>query len=256
MQGDRNEAWRRSYPDERGDGRWPSGEHEGAYGAQHGGYISGPSPDGADNPGSPANYDRWSRDVGRHEDRWSHGGYDASEYGGEHYADRAPSDERMSRGFDPRMSHGYGSERMSERFDTMNDVPSYHPSSAARREGFGASDVGRSRPMFLGKGPKGYTRSDERIREEICERLSEGYLDASDIEVVVQDGEVTLTGSIADRRTKRLAEELADGVRGVKDIENRLKLRSSGPAEAPKTEAPKSEAQAKSSQNGAASQRV
>lgn len=203
--GDRNDAWRSSYPDERGDGRWNRGEHEGAYGAQHGGYISRSSMDGADNP------DRWSRDLGRHEDRWSHG-------------------------------YGYSSERMSGRFDTMSDVPSYHPS-------------------FHGKGPKGYTRSDERIREEICERLSEGYLDASDIEVSVQDGEVTLTGSIADRRTKRLAEELADGIRGVKDIENRLKLRSGGSTavqktEAPKTEAPKTEASASSSQNGAASPRV
>lgn len=85
---------------------------------------------------------------------------------------------------------------------------------------------GMSRP-FQGKGPKGYVRSDERIHEEVCELLSDGHLDASDIDVTVKDGEVTLMGTVCDRRTKRLAEELVEGVRGIKDIQNQLRISGS-----------------------------
>lgn len=85
---------------------------------------------------------------------------------------------------------------------------------------------GMNRP-FPGKGPKGYVRSDERIHEEVCELLSDGHLDASDIDVTVKDAEVTLMGTVCDRRTKRLAEELLEGVRGIKDIQNQLKVSGS-----------------------------
>jgi hypothetical protein len=81
---------------------------------------------------------------------------------------------------------------------------------------------------FYGKGPKGYKRSDERIREEVCECLSNGHIDASEIEVTVQDGEVTLSGFVMDRRSKRLAEELLDDVRGVSDVDNKLKVKTLG----------------------------
>src|SRR6187200_3062823 len=48
---------------------------------------------------------------------------------------------------------------------------------------------------YAGRGPKGYRRSDERIREEISDQFMEDdQLDASDIEVNVQDGVVMLTG--------------------------------------------------------------
>lgn len=76
-----------------------------------------------------------------------------------------------------------------------------------------------------GRGPRGYKRSDERICEEICDRLSaHGEIDASDIEVKVENGEVTLTGTVPDRRTKRLAESVVDTVRNVVDIHNQLRL--------------------------------
>ena len=81
-------------------------------------------------------------------------------------------------------------------------------------------------PQFVDKGPRGYVRSDERIREEIQERLANGYIDASDVEVAVQNGEVTLTGSVVDRRTRRMAEELLDPIRGIKDVTNRIRAKS------------------------------
>lgn len=76
-----------------------------------------------------------------------------------------------------------------------------------------------------GRGPKGYRRSDERITEEICERLTDhGGVDASEIEVRVENGEVTLEGTVESRRAKRLAEAVADTIRVVEDIHNRLRL--------------------------------
>lgn len=76
-----------------------------------------------------------------------------------------------------------------------------------------------------GRGPRGYRRSDERIRDEVCDRLeAHGAIDASRFEVKVENGEVTLEGTVSDRRTKRLAQAVADTVSGVEDIHNRLRL--------------------------------
>jgi osmotically-inducible protein OsmY len=78
-----------------------------------------------------------------------------------------------------------------------------------------------------GKGPKGYVRSDARIHEDICERLTHHPLiDASLMEVSVKDHEVTLTGEIQDRRMKHMAEDLVDGVLGVREIHNNLRVRN------------------------------
>src|SRR5687767_13700993 len=59
--------------------------------------------------------------------------------------------------------------------------------------------IGEKVRRFFGKGPKGYKRSDDRIREDVCDVLSEGWIDASDIEVRVSDSEVTLIGFVTDR---------------------------------------------------------
>ncbi|HEX2164535.1 MAG TPA: BON domain-containing protein [Thermoanaerobaculia bacterium] len=76
-----------------------------------------------------------------------------------------------------------------------------------------------------GRGPEGYRRSDERVHEEVCERLAaNGRLDAGRMRVRVDDGEVTLEGEVPDRRSKRLAEVIADTVAGVVDVHNRLTL--------------------------------
>ena len=58
-----------------------------------------------------------------------------------------------------------------------------------------------------------------------------GDLDASDIEVRVDDDEVTLEGSVSSRRMKRLAEDVASTVFGIHDIHNRLRVRRSNDAE-------------------------
>lgn len=80
-----------------------------------------------------------------------------------------------------------------------------------------------------GKGPVNYVRSDDRIRENICEALTDDdAIDASEIEVIVHDGEVTLTGIVDDRETKRAAEDCVWHVGGVKDVQNQLRLRPRG----------------------------
>lgn len=80
-----------------------------------------------------------------------------------------------------------------------------------------------------GKGPRGYKRSDARILEEIAEHFTDHHnLDASEIEISVKDGEVTLEGMVNGRFEKRLAEDLAERVRGVTEIHNRLKIARMG----------------------------
>jgi osmotically-inducible protein OsmY len=76
-----------------------------------------------------------------------------------------------------------------------------------------------------GRGPKNYSRSEDRIREDVSDRLSDAAdVDASDIEVAVNGSEVTLTGTVDSRRAKRRAEDLADDVSGVKHVQNNLRV--------------------------------
>jgi hypothetical protein len=85
---------------------------------------------------------------------------------------------------------------------------------------------GVGRESYLGRGPRGYRRTDERIREDINDRLTwHPDIDASDIDVRVETGEVTLTGVVEDRRAKRLAEDIVEAVYGVDDVHNQLKIR-------------------------------
>lgn len=91
-------------------------------------------------------------------------------------------------------------------------------------------DYGPSREMqsFRGRGPQGYRRSDERLKEMICERLTEDpMIDASDITVEVKDQTVKLTGTVDDRGTKYEIEELIERCGGVKDIDNQVRVRTS-----------------------------
>lgn len=82
-----------------------------------------------------------------------------------------------------------------------------------------------SRP-FMNKGPRGYVRSDARIWEDVCDELSAGYLDASDVEVSVDQGVVRLNGFVTDQHALRRAQQMADGCRGVKGVENHLRVQS------------------------------
>jgi hypothetical protein len=81
------------------------------------------------------------------------------------------------------------------------------------------------RVSFRGRGPKNYRRSDDRILEEVNERLTDDHdVDASEIEVAVENGEVTLSGTVNSRHEKRMAEDVAESCHGVVDVHNRLRV--------------------------------
>lgn len=83
-------------------------------------------------------------------------------------------------------------------------------------------DVGK--PRY----PKGYRRPDTSILDDVCMMLGHDLeVDASEIEVDVQNAEVTLRGTVETRDEKRRAEQLAERVRGVVDVHNQLRARSS-----------------------------
>lgn len=98
------------------------------------------------------------------------------------------------------------------------------------RSWFGDDEAERRRRVdeqatHRGRGPKGYSRSDDRIREDVSDRLTEDpHIDASGIDVTVASGEVTLSGSVDRRWAKRHAEDIAEGVSGVKHVQNNLRL--------------------------------
>ncbi len=92
------------------------------------------------------------------------------------------------------------------------------------RTGWSRRDFG-SRGGRRNRGPKNYTRSDERIREDICDQLMNGDDDVSDVEVKVEGGEVTLSGTVERRDIKYRIEELADEIGGVKDVRNEIRVK-------------------------------
>jgi osmotically-inducible protein OsmY len=90
------------------------------------------------------------------------------------------------------------------------------------------SGQARNSGQFRGRGPKGYRRSDDRLTEDINERLTDHPgIDAENIEVRVKDGEVTLTGTVDDRHAKRMAEDVAWQVSGVMEVTNQLRIKRS-----------------------------
>jgi len=93
---------------------------------------------------------------------------------------------------------------------------------------YGQSGQGMQERSHRGRGPKGYERSDERIKEVICEKLTDApNIDASNLSVEVKNKEVTLSGTVSSRKEKFAAEELIERCGGVKEIHNQLKVQSS-----------------------------
>lgn len=107
----------------------------------------------------------------------------------------------------------------------------YYPYYGAPSEGNyrGEREAWMERGPYTGRGPKGYQRSDDRIFEEVCQRLTEhGQIDARKIQVQVQNGEVTLNGTVDSRRTKRMVEDTIDSISGVQDVHNQLSVQPEG----------------------------
>lgn len=93
------------------------------------------------------------------------------------------------------------------------------------QQGYGQQQGQQRGGLHRGKGPAGYVRSDDRIREMVCDCLTDhDEIDASHIEVSVKNGEVTLSGAVEDRRTKRMVEDIIDNLSGVKEVINQLRI--------------------------------
>jgi hypothetical protein len=74
-------------------------------------------------------------------------------------------------------------------------------------------------------GPKGYKRSDDRIREDLCEHLMDiSEIDVSDVSIEVRDGHVTLEGTVPQRGMKYDIEDIAATTLGVTDVENNIRV--------------------------------
>jgi osmotically-inducible protein OsmY len=107
------------------------------------------------------------------------------------------------------------------------EYASYGRSTYGAQSGYGR-DYGAASQDYRGRGPKGYTRSDDRLKEMICERLTDDpRIDASDVTVEVNQGIVRLTGAVGERRTKYQIEDLIERCGGVQDVDNQLRIRSS-----------------------------
>ena len=126
-----------------------------------------------------------------------------------------------------RTQEGYGGTG-SER---QQDSGGYWGQGSGGGQGIGGSGTGFSAAgswmagPHSGRGPQGYQRSDARIEEDVCEHLTHhGMLDATGIQVRVENGEVTLAGTVESRQAKRLAEDILDSISGVKDIHNQLRV--------------------------------
>ena len=118
---------------------------------------------------------------------------------------------------DENMRQGFGGMQELERIENDDGARSREP----RRD-----LQGRERGPFYGRGPRGYRRSDQRLLEEISDRLmAHPDVDASDIEVRVDKCVAVLSGTVENRYQKRIAEYVAEDVMGVDDVDHRLKVR-------------------------------
>jgi hypothetical protein len=198
--------------------------------------------------------ERWNRD-----DRWRSGerawGNERSYSSDRPYGDRdygwnnEASRSEGYREYGDRYGRSSNSPRDQERSAAAIDRPfrggaAFQPYARGSQEfgpeGYGSASYATSRARdthsserwrvpgpHVGRGPKGYERSEERMREEINDRLTaHGLVDATDVEVRIERGEVTLTGFVDSRDAKRAAEDCTEDVQGVREVHNHLRIRS------------------------------
>ncbi|MEM5277191.1 BON domain-containing protein [Cupriavidus taiwanensis] len=167
------------------------------------------------------------------EGRYGQRGGPARDYGEGRYEGRQrhDSDVRES-GY-----YGGGSSPAQRVWESSARRPPWEEDEAWRRgsevrDEWGDRRGNAARGMPRGReraGPKGYQRSDERIREDICERLAHArHVDVREVEVEVQGGVVRLTGNVRDRRQKYCIEDIVDDVFGVQEIHNAVRLGAPG----------------------------
>lgn len=136
--------------------------------------------------------------------------------------------DREGRRFDRPTQRRYGPQRAYSSADQygenigntgFSDAGFYDDTS------FDTNEQRFSRGEHFGKGPKGWRRSDESIREEACEALSDdSHLDASEIEVSVNECVIHLKGIVDERASKKRAEACVENIAGVQDVINEIRV--------------------------------
>ncbi len=166
------------------------------------------------------------------------GGYESAYPGYDRrWAQRNYSSDRtgssFSRGYDPYSDYPYrgGNRRPYGGTDWEHERNRDFLSRAGDEVAswFGDEEAARRRERdegHRGKGPKNYMRSDERLHELVSDELADDrHIDASDIDVSVSDGEVTLDGTVTERFAKRHAEDIAERISGIKHVQNNLRVK-------------------------------
>lgn len=219
--GDWDSRWNRpSYGGWRGGANDPDYD----YGAGYGGYSGRGEP----GYGRGYGYQGMEHDYGnRSFDRgYGHGGYEGSApgYGGYGYGGYTDYGYGGYAGYGGYRS-GYGGERGEWR---GGSAMGYEPRPQRYQGRESQWEWGRQQ-SYAGRGPRNYHRSDQRIEEDVNEALTRHPgLDASDMEVHVENGEVTLTGTVGSRQDKRMAEDAAESCSGVRDVHDQLRVSSAG----------------------------
>ncbi len=132
-------------------------------------------------------------------------------------------DEEWSRGAQRIFNRGYGYGRYRNAgLDQEDRVGRPYPRNQERLQ----YDDWREPGPYTGYGPSDYEQpKDERIMEEVNERLMQhGRLNALGINVVASDGKVSLQGVVGSERERRMAEQVAQSVPGVRRVYNRLRI--------------------------------
>ena len=182
----------------------------------YGNYGRGSSSYGRNYGGS---YDSRGMGTGGYTGGYGRGyGSEGTGYGRNYGESRGMNTNRYSSGFG---SMDYSSDYDSD-FDTEFD---YDYDFDTMPTSWSYQEIWLIPGPFSGIGPQGYQRSDERIREDINERLTQhGRLNARDIQAEVKDGEATITGTVESRQAKRIAEDIVESVTGIKDVHNQLRV--------------------------------
>lgn len=222
-QGGRNESFGgQGYGNQRSGGQAFSGGH-------YGGFANEASPGqgnygnrGFSNQGySGQRFNQGSSGQSRGfagQGEWNQGGWSQSErdfgQGGPDYG------QTFGRGYAGEGSRGQdfsGSGYGNQGYGSRGSMSQSYRGDSSRQ-----SFAGRG---FSGRGPKGYQRSDDRIKEQLSDRLmDDDDIDATEISIEVKNGEVTLTGTVNSREEKRAAEDIAEQSPGVREVQNHLRV--------------------------------
>jgi hypothetical protein len=153
-----------------------------------------------------------------------------------------------NQGFDGSWGQGYGGSVApsdyregfgGEAYGGGMAASDYETSNGGRGGNFGpddrswidvcADDECEGRPHHAGRGPKNWSRSDQALYEEVCERLlRDPLIDARGVTVDVADGVVAVHGHAAAPADPALIERLVREVPGVRGAAFDLAIRPRG----------------------------